>query len=138
MTHRPATLMSRLCQMVPAPKVNWTPSAEELAAVASDLQAALEMVRSQTLDLVYQVNLSDHFEYEEDGTDSQWERLWNWIEKAAYFRHVGNGSEPGVWEFDVHVESHATRNPEPIPEELKTFFDDAASIGCTRICFYQF
>lgn len=138
MTDRPATLMSRLCQQVPVATVNWTPTPEELAAVARDLQAALDLVRSQTLDLVYQVNLIDHFEYEEDAPNSLWERLWHWIEKAAYFRHVGNSSEPGVWEFDVHVESHANRNPDPMPEELRTFFDEAARIGCTRICFYQF
>lgn len=138
MTERPATLMTRLCALVPDATVNWTPSPTELAAMAQDLQAALDLIRSQTLDLVYQVNFSDHFEYEENEPDSKWEQLWDWVEKAAYFRHVGNGSEPGVWEFEVHIESHATRNAEPIPEELRRFFDDAANIGCTRICFYQF
>lgn len=30
---------------------------------------------------------------------------WRWIEAQALFEHVGNGVEPGVWEFQLRVRS---------------------------------
>lgn len=81
---------------------------------------------------VYEVNMTDHFEYDvpEDVPE------WSWIASKSRFAHVDNGGEPGVWEFMVRCDKDAYGLDE-IPEALRPHFEAARNAGAIWVLFHQ-
>ena len=58
---------------------------------------------------------------------------WHWIERMATFKHIGNGTEAGVWEYVVFA---GFELPD-IPQKLQEIFEHARSDEIAYILFYQ-
>lgn len=105
----------------------------DAASELETLQAIIDKRTSEGCTAMLEVDMLSIFDYE---TPDQVPAI-DWIQRSACFAHVGNGSEAGVWEFIVNVECFNTRNSDPIPEELVSYFDDAKANGMKHICFFQ-
>lgn len=119
---------------------NSTPDCEWYEGIAGDaatelesLQAMIDKLASEECTAMLEVDMTSIFDYETPDEVS----AIDWIQRSASFAHVGNGHEAGVWEFIVNVECFDTRNSDPIPEELLSYFNDAKANGMKHICFFQ-
>lgn len=81
----------------------------------------------------YEVNMADLLD---DYDTPQGVKAWDWVESVASFRHVENGTGPGIWEFLVRVEA-ITANSVEIPSELQKSFQEAQAAHAKWILFFQ-
>jgi hypothetical protein len=57
---------------------------------------------------------------------------WAWIESNSSFAHKGNGTEPGVYEFMVHIKA-----ADQAPERLQPLFELAKEQNAAWVMFHQ-
>lgn len=134
MTDTPLNLPTKLNELPPTPVINWNPSQEELAQVIAKLQSALDAMSRGDVVLTYEVELADHFDDDtQEGDDSIWHRITNWIDENALFKHIDHNQT--AWDCQISLTKHRDFTS-PIPEELRRFFDEARAMGCKRIGFF--
>lgn len=64
---------------------------------------------------------------------------WQWIEKAAWMKHVDNDADAGVFEFMVNVDRVNCDDElrAAMPELISKIFDEALKEKVDLIIFYQ-
>jgi hypothetical protein len=82
------------------------------------------------LDRFVEVNLAHHLPaYDEPQAVAE----WRWIEANASFKHVGNNTEPGVWEFVLNLSNEFC----DVPPLLAPILERAREDGASYIIFHQ-
>lgn len=100
--------------------------------VPLEMAKACERSRPRALIGVYEVCMTDRFDY--DTPDQVPE--WAWVERMASFGHRGNGVEGGVWEFMVHV-PRLVDDPSSVPLALRDDVFKAIELGAVWMLFHQ-
>jgi hypothetical protein len=121
---------------------SWEPEAGETVEVLGvetfiiDLPEELRKQASRQLSSplisVYEVCMLDLFEYETPESVAEWQ----WVESMAAFKHVGNGTQGGVWEFMVHADKLRNHLSE-VPASLRAEVDRALAHQATWVMFHQ-
>lgn len=81
---------------------------------------------------VLEVCMLDFFEYETPDEVAE----WAWVQQKAAFGHRGNGVDPGVWEYMVHVDLDHPVIDE-VPVTLRPFFEQAVRQKTPWLMFHQ-